>query len=578
MAQLIRIDNLSISFPNTNQKALNSLSLSIEVGDTLGIVGESGSGKSITGLAIMGLLPVGTNIQGEILVKESWFNNHNIVTAEYQQDKPEYINLLDILSEKKNIIRGNRIAMIFQEPMTSLNPSMKCGRQVEESLILHSKLAPIERRLKVISLFNEVHLPEPEVIAEKYPHQLSGGQRQRVMIAMALACNPELLIADEPTTALDVTIQKEILELLKDLKKKRGLSMIFISHDLDVIERVADKILVLKKGEMIEYGSVSQIIKTPENLYTKGLMACKPKVGERPKRLPVVEDFVNNCYIDKSVVNPEIRKSFHQEVYQNEPLLVLKNLNSWFLAGSNNFLNKKNRVNILQDINLNIWKGETLGLVGESGSGKTTLGRTIMHLLNSFSGEILFKGKVVKEFNKEERKKFSQKVQLVFQDPYSSLNPYQTIGDSILEPMTVHNLSGNKAKQLEKVHELMQLTRIDSQWFNRYPHQLSGGQRQRVVIARALALNPEVLICDESVSALDVSIQAQILNLLNDLKDKLNLTYIFISHDLSVVRYMSDRIIVLKSGKIIEEAEADELCTNPKNDYTKRLLESAFAV
>jgi peptide/nickel transport system ATP-binding protein len=576
MAPIIEIVKLSISFPNTSKRALNNLSLSVEIGDTIGIVGESGSGKSITGLAIMGLLPVGTNINGKIWIKDCWLNNQNNGNRGDYEAKKGYVDLLSVPSNKKSIIRGNRIAMIFQEPMTSLNPSMKCGKQVEESLILHSGLKQNERADKVISLFNEVLLPSPELIFKKYPHQLSGGQRQRVMIAMALACSPELLIADEPTTALDVTIQKEILELLQVLKVNRKLSMIFISHDLNVIEKVADKVLVLRNGEMEEYGNAKQIINNPENPYTKGLIACKPKAGVRLSRLPVVEDFLNNTQLDNTLISNSIRKKSHDRIYQNDPLLVIKNLTSWYSIGSNNFFTRKRQSNILQGININVWKGETLGLVGESGSGKTTLGRTIIQLIDTFSGDILFEGKPVKEFNRVDKKRFRQKVQLVFQDPYSSLSPYQTIGMSILEPMNVHALYENKAKRLEKVYELMKLTRIDAEWFNRYPHQLSGGQRQRVVIARALALNPEILICDESVSALDVSIQAQILNLLNDLKEKLNLTYIFISHDLSVVRYMSDRIIVLKAGEIVEQAEADELCTHPENDYTKRLLNSAF--
>jgi peptide/nickel transport system ATP-binding protein len=580
MSLLLEIQNLTISFPNSIESALNKLSFSIETGDTLGIVGESGSGKSITGLAIMGLLPKDTKISGQILVSSNWLPNVSAKTN--PADKESGINFINTLNhdfEIMPLIRGNKIAMIFQEPMTSLNPTMTCGRQVEESLILHSNLNKRERKAKIISLFEEVQLPNAEVVAGKYPFQLSGGQRQRVMIAMALACNPELLIADEPTTALDVTIQKEILELLNQLKKSRNLSMIFISHDLNVIEKISDKILVLKRGNLIEYGLTSEIINHPKQIYTKGLITCRPKPGIRLIRLPIVEDFETRDDAESALmVSDESRQRAHNQMYNDNPMLEIRNLGSWYPSSNNNFFKSKNRQEVLQNITLNVWKGETLGIVGESGSGKTTLGRVIMNLIKTYSGDIFYRGEPINNFKKSERKKFCQRVQLIFQDPYSSLNPFQTIGQSIIEPMIVHRFYKSKAECIEKMHQLMNMTRIDEQWVNRYPHQLSGGQRQRVVIARALALEPELIICDESVSALDVSIQAQILNLLNDLKDNLKLTYLFISHDLSVVQYISDRILVLKSGQVVELNEADELCSHPKNEYTKKLLESAYLI
>jgi peptide/nickel transport system ATP-binding protein len=578
MASLLEIENLSITFSNSNQKALNNLSCVINKGDTIGLVGESGSGKSITGLALMGLLPGGTKVSGKIWIQNDWIKDLRLSQSSVKNEmlKESYCNLLNLKNSYHANLRGSHLGMIFQEPMTSLNPSMKCGSQVEESLKLHSAIATSERYNKILSLFNEVQLDNPEQIVKKYPHQLSGGQRQRVMIAMALACNPQLLIADEPTTALDVTIQKDILDLLQELKIQRKLSVIFISHDLGVIEKVADKILVLKQGETIEYGNTEQIISHPTQFYTKGLLACKPKPGERPVRLQTVDDFIDGNTISKVLINRATRELTHQKIYQNEPLLMIENIDSWYSSGSNNLLLKKPQLHILKNINLNVWKGETLGLVGESGSGKTTLGRIIMQLVETYSGTILFEGKKISNYNREEQKKFRQKVQLIFQDPYSALSPHQTIGNAIVEPMLVHKLFSRKSECIEKAYELMDLAKIDRDWFKRYPHQLSGGQRQRVVIARALALNPEVIICDESVSALDVSIQAQILNLLNELKEKFNLTYIFISHDLSVVRYMSDRIVVLKDGKIVELAEADELCTNPRDEYTKRLLEASI--
>lgn len=561
MNPLLEVKNLSISFDN-NSKAVDNLSFSLPVGQTLGIVGESGSGKSVTGMAIARLLPVNTNVTGKILVPQSW-------TGETGN---EYSDLLK-LDEKSMIkLRGKRISLIFQEPMTALNPSMLCGKQIEEILKLHKIVERSNLIDRQLQLLTDVQLPNPEVVLKKYPHQLSGGQRQRLMIAMAMAANPDIIIADEPTTALDVTVQFEILELLKHLKQERNLTMIFISHDLNVISHIADNVLVMRHGNMMEQGTVRQVMNNPQHSYTKALLESKPSFHSRPAKLPTVDDFITEKPFEKVEEPDETRKSRLDRIYKAQPLIEIDALKVGFSLKS---LFNKEQTLILKGIDLKIWKGETLGLVGGSGSGKTTLGRTLMQLIEGYQGNIRYEGKEIKDFSINEMLKFRQKVQLVFQDPYSSLNPYQTIGQSIMEPILVHNLYKNKSEARNRAIELMQMTRIQPEWYNRYPHQLSGGQRQRVVIARALALNPEVLICDESVSALDVSVQAQVLNLLNELKETIGLTYVFISHDLAVVKYMSDRIVVLDKGHIVEENEADELCQNPAHPYTQRLLSAA---
>ncbi|HEY9124942.1 MAG TPA: ABC transporter ATP-binding protein [Bacteroidales bacterium] len=561
MNPLLEVKNLCISFNNSG-KAVDNLSFSLPVGQTLGIVGESGSGKSVTGLAITRLLPKTTNISGQILAPHNWLDNA----------ADDYIDLLQLPEKSMIKLRGKRISFIFQEPMTALNPSMHCGKQIEEILKLHKiveKSNLIERQLQ---LLKDVQLPNPEIVLKKYPHQLSGGQRQRLMIAMAMAANPDIIIADEPTTALDVTVQFEILELLKQMKQERNLTMIFISHDLNVISHIADNVLVMRHGNMMEQGTVRQVMNNPQHLYTKALLESKPSFHSRPVKLPTVDDFIDEKPFYKEEESIELRKEKQNKIYNARPLIEISNLNVGFSLKS---LFNKQQTLILRGIDLKIWKGETLGLVGGSGSGKTTLGRTLMQLIEGYQGNIKYEGKKIKDFSKNEMLKFRQKVQLVFQDPYSSLNPYQTIGQSITEPIIVHNLYKNNSEVRNRAIELMQMTRIQPEWYSRYPHQLSGGQRQRVVIARALALNPEVLICDESVSALDVSVQAQVLNLLNELKEKIGLTYIFISHDLAVVKYMSDRIVVLDKGLIVEDNEADELCQNPAHPYTQRLLSAA---
>jgi peptide/nickel transport system ATP-binding protein len=449
---------------------------------------------------------------------------------------------------------------------------MLCGKQIEEILKLHKIVEKSNLIEKQLQLLKYVQLPNPEIILKKYPHQLSGGQRQRLMIAMALAANPDIIIADEPTTALDVTVQFEILELLNHLKLERNLTMIFISHDLNVISHIADNVMVMRHGNMMEQGTVDQVMNNPQHSYTKALLDSKPSFHARPVKLPTVDDFIEEKPFQNEQESAVIRKNRFNKIYNVQPLIEISALKVGFSLKS---LFNKQQTLILKGIDLKIWKGETLGLVGGSGSGKTTLGRTLMQLIEGYQGNIKYEGKEIKGLSKVEMQKFRQKVQLVFQDPYSSLNPYQTIGQSILEPIIVHNLYKNKIEARDRVVKLMQMTRIQPEWYNRYPHQLSGGQRQRVVIARALALNPEVLICDESVSALDVSVQAQVLNLLNELKENMGLTYVFISHDLAVVKFMSDRIVVLDKGLIVEENEADELCQNPVHPYTQRLLSAA---
>jgi peptide/nickel transport system ATP-binding protein len=568
--QILNVRNLNISFGN-NKPVVNNISFSLQRGETLGVVGESGSGKSLTGLAIMGLLPRGAKVTGEIILTLDTKN-------EAGESPKDSVNLLALSEKQLQKYRGSKTGFIFQEPMTALNPVMTCGKQVSEVLQLHTNLNEFERKARVLELFNEVLLPNPEELYLKYPHQLSGGQRQRVVIALAIACNPLLLIADEPTTALDVTVQLAILELLMGLKKKYNLSIIFVSHDLGVISKVSDKILVLCKGNQIEFGLAHDIMNNPKESYTKGLIACKPSSGKRLTRLPVISDFEIPLFnpFENNIVSSIDRELSHSFIYKDPPVLIIKNLNSYFAKGSALFTKKDTMFHALKNIDLSIWKGETVGLVGESGSGKSTLGRTIMHLIENFSGNIFYKEQDVSKMSKSELLQFRKKVQLVFQDPFSSLNPNQTIGNALLEPMLVHNLYENYKQRKQRVIELMSLTGLEQSWFDRFPHQLSGGQRQRVVIARALALEPEVLICDESVSALDVSIQAQILNLLNDLKIKLGLTYLFISHDMVVVKYMADRILVMNKGEIIEQAEADTLCNMPKEAYTKKLLNAAF--
>lgn len=562
--QMLNVKNLDIQFlnkeDNTWLKAVSDVSFSIEKGKVLGIVGESGSGKSVTSFSIMRLHdPQSTKIGGEI---------------DFQQ-----INLLDLSNEAIRKYRGHKIAMIFQEPMTSLNPVFTCGYQVKEAIMLHQKVDNHAAKAQTIALFKEVQLPRPENIFDSYPHQLSGGQKQRVMIAMALSCNPELLIADEPTTALDVTVQKTILELLLKLKTERGMAMIFISHDLAVVREIADEVAVMYKGEIVEQGPANVIFETPQHPYTKGLLACRPSPQRLLKKLPVVADFLNENkdmavahLLEVNSYTPEEIAARRQKLYSAAPLLQVKQLCTWYPISKGLFGKVNDYVKAVDDITFDVFPGETLGLVGESGCGKTTLGRSIIRLVEPTSGSILFDGTDMTSLKTAELRKMRRDVQIIFQDPYSSLNPRLTVGNALMEPLQVHQMFDNDEQR--KVHVMNLLNRVDlkPEHFNRYPHEFSGGQRQRIVIARALALQPRFIICDESVSALDVSVQAQVLNLLRELQLEFGLTYIFISHDLAVVKHLSDRMIVMNKGKIEEQGFPEDIYNNPQAEYTKKLI------
>jgi peptide/nickel transport system ATP-binding protein len=466
--------------------------------------------------------------------------------------------------------------MIFQEPMTSLNPVHTCGLQVAEVMMLHQKLTPQAAKKRTLELFEQVMLPRAEQLFKSYPHQLSGGQKQRVMIAMAIACKPQLLIADEPTTALDVTVQQTILDLLKDLQKEYNMGMIFITHDLGVVAQIAQNILVMYKGKTVEQGNVKQIFNAPQHPYTKGLIACKPPLNSRPERLLTVADFLND---DKTIpfvkqVEQAQRTTNHQKLYAAKPLLQVQELTTQFITKKGFIKPATTILNAVDHVSFDVYKGETIGLVGESGCGKSTLGRSILRLIEPSAGKIIYNNRNLLELNANEMLQMRSKMQLIFQDPFSSLNPRITVGNAIAEPMEVHGIAKSKDEIREKVMKLLLRVGLTEQHYDRYPHEFSGGQRQRIGIARTLAVEPEFIVCDESVSALDVSVQAQVLNLLNELKAEFKLTYIFISHDLSVVKYMCDNIIVMQKGKIVEMAEADQLYLNPQSDYTKKLIDA----
>ncbi|HEX2976342.1 MAG TPA: ABC transporter ATP-binding protein [Bacteroidales bacterium] len=563
----LQVNNLAISFKDEEGwvKAVDGISFSLKKGETLGIVGESGSGKSVSSLSVLRLLPEKTSRidSGEI-----------IYSAETGP-----VDLLRLSAEEIRKVRGKKIAMIFQEPMTSLNPVMRCGKQITESVMLHLKYNKKQAKEHTLKLFRDVLLPNPEFAFNAYPHELSGGQKQRVMIAMAISCSPEILIADEPTTALDVTVQKSILALLKDLQQRLNLSLIFISHDLGVIAQIADHVLVMNKGRIVEQGLTADIFNNPEQPYTKGLIACRPSMKVRLKKLPTVADFTDGEKTTVSKVvfeaeKSEERKNRHSRLYDSKPILKVQGLSVHYPLPKSWLKREREYFKAVEGVSFDVFKGETLGLVGESGCGKTTLGRAILRLVEPTAGNVLFEERDVTSLNRDNLRKMRRRMQIVFQDPYSSLNPRLTAGQAILEPMIAHNLLKTDTERKNKVYELLEKVDLKPSHFNRYPHQFSGGQRQRICIARALVLQPSLLICDESVSALDVSVQAQVLNLLNDLKKEFGFTYIFISHDLSVVRYMSDRMLVMRKGKIIEEGDADIIYTAPQNEYTKQLIEA----
>ena len=548
---IVDVQNLCLKIEN--KQILKNISFSILTNETVALVGESGSGKTLTALSLLGLIP-----------NNSFFSSN----------KMNFLNKsLNNNSEKVwRSIRGKEIGVIFQEPHSSLNPSMKCGKQLLEVLETHYLKNKNENKKIIFSALKDVQLDDLERIYNSYPHQLSGGQKQRVMIAMAILCKPKLLIADEPTTALDVTVQKEIIFLLKSLQKKYKISILFISHDLNLVKLLADKVFVMKNGKIIESEVKEKLFKNPQKSYTKGLLFARPSLNKRLKTLPTISDFNSGNYIEKIITEKE-RKEKHKVLYSKLPILEIIDLEKKFFKQTLLF-KKKKFFHAIKSFNFKLYKGETLGLVGESGCGKSTLGRAIIHLDPPSSGKIIYNGKLLTKKDFSYYNNLRKEIQFIFQDPHSSMNPIKTIGDSIMEVLKVHNILKTRKDRKKRINDLLDKVGLSNYYFNRHPHELSGGQKQRAVIARALATNPKVIICDECVAALDISIQAKILNLLNDLKQELNLSYIFISHDLSIVKFMSDRIMVMKSGKLIEFEESDLLYSNPKKNYTKKLISS----
>lgn len=551
---LLSVKSLDVRFIGpTPQLALSEIDFSVQKNSIIGIVGESGSGKSLTAMSIMGLLDdQHTEIQGEIE-----FEGQPIFP-----NKEEYSRSL----------RGSEIAMVFQDPLTALNPAKRCGAQVDEMLRIQLNLSASEAKKKTLALFEQVQLPEPKQLYRRYPHQLSGGQMQRVMIAMAISCEPKLLIADEPTTALDVTVQKEIIALLKDIQKTTQMSMIFISHDLALVSEIADQILVMYRGKIVEQNAPDEIFLSPQNPYTKALIASRPKGGVRYKKLATVGAIERNEF-EPEILSAQQRAARHQSIYLNAPLLQVHNLSKTFYQKPFLF-GQKIATQAVDEVSFSVYEGETVGLVGESGCGKTTLVKTLLQLELASAGSVFYRGKDITQLSSKELRGLRKDIQIIFQDPFSSLNPKMSVGDCIIEPMEVHGIGASRANRRQKMHELLHKVGLNETFGSRYPHQLSGGQRQRVGIARAIAVSPKLIVCDESVSALDISVQAQVLNLLNDLKENFGFTYIFISHDLSVVQYMSDQLLVMQQGKLVEVGDADEIYALPKSNYTKRLIEA----
>ena len=553
-APLLSVKNLSLGFKSrkTTNAVLHDISFDVLPNEIVGIVGESGSGKSVTNLAVLGLLPQkSVDISsGEILF--------------------EGADLLNYSTQELQEIRGNAISMIFQEPMSSLNPSMRCGKQVTEILQRHKKLSAQEAKTETLNLFEQVKLPRPASVFKAYPHKISGGQKQRVMIAMAIACKPKLLIADEPTTALDVTVQKEIILLLKELQKETGMSILFISHDLSLVSEIADRVIVMYKGKIVERGTAASIFKNPQEEYTKALIYARPSTKERLERLPTVADFLNQKPMAPAV-SEAVRTAKHQKLYSKTPLLEIKNAQKEYYSNVS-FFGKKETIKAVNDVSFKIYEGETLGLVGESGCGKSTLGNLILQLDQVTSGHIFYQGTDLTRLKTRELRKLRRDIQIIFQDPYSSLNPRLTVGQAITEAMEVHKLYASKKERKAEALKLLEQVGLLPEHYDRYPHEFSGGQRQRIGIARTIAVKPKFIVCDESVSALDISVQAQVLNLLNTLKEEYNFTYLFISHDLAVVKYISDRLLVMRNGQFEETGEADAVYAAPQSDYTQALI------
>ncbi len=555
---LLRVDNLRVSFKGENKQyveTVKGISFEIPANTTVALVGESGSGKSVTSLAVMGLLAP-----------------ENSKVAEDSQILFEGRDLLKLKSSEMRQICGKEIAMIFQEPMSSLNPVFTVGMQISEILRLHLGMNKKQARQRTLELLQEVGIPSPETKIDAYPSQLSGGQQQRVMIAMAIACEPKLLIADEPTTALDVTIQKQILDLLESLRQRRQMSMLFISHDLAVVGEIADQIIVMRYGEIREQGSVTEVLNNPQDIYTQALLHCRPQLSHRPLRLPVISDFMKQDSLAHDLhANAPLQQERSRGLKGNEEIILdVRDLKKSFYSRKGLF--GKDEFQAVKGVSFQLAKGKTLGLVGESGSGKTTIGLLLMRLQQATGGKALFQGKDILSMTEKEFTAYQRKIQIIFQNPYASLNPRFTVGQILMEPMQIHHIGKDDAERKQMALDLLERVSLPAQAFYRYPHEFSGGQRQRIAIARCLTLKPEILICDESVSALDVSVQAQVLNLLQDLQDEFGLSYIFISHDLSVVKYISDQIMVLNHGDLVEIANSDDLYQSPQHDYTKRLL------
>ena len=557
MFPLLEITNLGIAFEKRlGNTAVKSSSFTIKKGRMVAIVGESGSGKSVTALSILQLLPANTQISGNIF---------------FSEDGNQRQDLLTLPNKEISSIRGNRISMIFQEPMTSLNPLFTCGNQVMEAILQHKNVSKKTARMETIELFRQVSLPTPEAMLKRFPHELSGGQKQRVMIAMAMSCRPQLLIADEPTTALDAGVQKNILLLIKKLQLENKVGVLLITHDLALVSDLADDIIVMYKGEIVEAGDARKILENPGHSYTRALLACRPSTNSKGKKLPVIRDFMSPDTDQRICATIESKPLLPIE---SKPVLSVQNLSVIYPSAKNFFGRATAFTPAVDDVSFDVTKNETVGLVGESGCGKTTVGRAILQLVKANAGKILLDGTDLSKANRSDLRSIRKNLQIVFQDPYGSLNPRLSIGDAIMEPMIVHKMFGNSKQQKDHSVELLEKVNLTADMFNRYPHQFSGGQRQRICIARALALNPSFLIFDESVSALDVSVQAQVLNLINDLKRELNFTSIFISHDLSVVHYISDRILVMSKGRIIEEGKSDQVFFHPRDPYTQQLIDA----